>query len=157
MTSAAFNANRQRVNDPNGLLELIEITHPSFSGPAHVVNDTRDWISNGVTYAGLPFRFTMPQDKGKESPRAQLEIDNVGRALTAELELLPPSAVVMCTVRLVDRSAPNTVEWQWTVPMTSITANAAVITATLGTDFLMRQQAVRLRHDPNTSPGIFQD
>ena len=80
-----------------------------------------------------------------------------GRTLTAELERLPPSAVVMCTVRLVDRSTPNTVEWQWTVPMTSVTANAAVITATLGVDFLMRQQAVQLRHDPNTSPGIFQD
>ena len=157
MTSATFNAARQRVNDPNGLLTLVEITHPSFTGPARVVNDTRDWVSNGVTYIGLPFRFSLPQDKGKESPRAQLEIDNVGRALQAELERLPPSAVVMCTVRLVDRSAPNTVEWQWSVPMTSITANAAVITATLGVDFLMRQQAVRLRHDPNTSPGIFQD
>jgi len=157
MTSAAFTASRQRVDDPDGLLELVEITHASFSGPAHIVNDTRDWTSNGVTYVGLPFRFTYPQDNAKEAPRAQLEIDNVGRDLTGELERLPPNAVVMCTVRLVSRSAPDTVEWQWTVPISGVTANAAVITATLGVDYLMRQQAVRLRHDPNTSPGIFQD
>jgi hypothetical protein len=157
MTSASFTAARQRVNDPSGVLELLEITHASFSGPARIVNDTRDWISNGVTYVGLPFRFTYPQDKAKEAPRSTLEIDNVGRDLTAELERLPPSAIVMATVRLVDRASPNTIEWEWTVPMTNVSVNAAVISASLGVDFLMRQQAVRLRHDPNTSPGIFQD
>lgn len=157
MSSTSFIAARQRVDDPNGLLCLIEITHPNFTGPARAVNDTRDWVSNGETFVGLPFRFTLPQDKAKESPRAQLEIDNVGRTLTAELERLPPSAVVMCTVRLVSRDAPDTVEWQWTVPMTAITVNAAVVTATLGVEFLMRQPAVRLIHDPVTSPGIFQD
>lgn len=157
MTSAAFNAARQRVSDPDGLLELIEITHGSFSGPARLVNDTRDWTSNGLDYIGFPFRFTYPQDKGRESPRSTLEIDNVGRDLTSELERLPPSAVVMCTVKLVSRATPDTVDWEWTVPMTNVSANAAVISATLGVEFLMRQQAVRLRHDPNTSPGLFQN
>ncbi|MGI4849032.1 MAG: DUF1833 family protein [Janthinobacterium lividum] len=157
MTSASFNAKRQRVSDPDGVLELLTISHASFSGPAHIVNDTRNWISGGVTYVALPFRFTYPQDVAGESPKSTIEIDNVGRDLTAELERLPPSAVVMATIMLVDRASPNVIEWQWTVPMTNVSANAALITATLGVDFLMRQQAVRLRHDPNTSPGIFQD
>lgn len=157
MTSTAFIASRQRVNDPDGILELLEITHASFSGPAHLVNDTRDWVSNGVTYTGYPFRFTYPQDKKGEAPRSTLEIDNVGRDLMAELENLPPNAVVMATVSLVSRSAPDTVEWSWTVPMVNVSCDSRLITATLGVDYLMRQQAVRLRHDPNTSPGIFQD
>jgi hypothetical protein len=155
MTSAAFTAGRQRVNDPNGHLELLEITHASFSGPVHIVNDTRDCESNGVTYIACPFRFTYPQDKAKEAPQAKLEIDNVGRDLVGELEGLPPNAIVMATVRLVDRSAPDTVEWEFNVPMVNVSVNAAVITATLGVDFLMRQQAVRVIHDPTTSPGIF--
>jgi hypothetical protein len=157
MTSAAFTADRQRVNDPNGHLELLEITHASFSGPARIVNDTRDWVSNGITYTAFPFRFTFPQDKSKESPRSTLEIDNVGRDLVGELESLPPSAVVMATVSIVSRATPDTVEWSWTVPMTNVSVNASVISAQLGVDYLMRQQAVRLRHDPITSPGIFQD
>lgn len=157
MTSAAFTESRQRVNDADGILELLEISHSSFSGPAYLVNDTRDWVSNGVTYVGWPFRFTYPQDKTKESPRSTLEVDNVGRDLTAELENLPANAVLMATVRLVARSDPDTVEWSWTVPMTNVSVNVALISATLGVDFLMRQQACRLRHDPNTSPGIFQD
>jgi hypothetical protein len=157
MTSAAFNASRQRVNDPDGMLELLEISHASFSGPAYLVNDTRDWVSNGITYTGFPFRFTFPQDQAKESPRSTLEIDNVGRDLTGELEGLPPSAVVMATVRLVSRATPDTVDWAWTVPMTNVSVTAAVISASLGVDYLMRQAAVRLRHDPITSPGIFSD
>jgi len=173
--SASFIENRQRVNDAGGLLELLTITHSSFTEPLYLVNDTRNWEISGITYTGFPFRFTYPQDKAKESPRSTLEIDNVGRDLTSELELLPSSAILMATVSLVER--PNlheptlsldfitetyymleyTVEWSWTVPMTNVSVNAAVISATLGVDFLMRQQAVRLRHDPNTSPGIFED
>jgi hypothetical protein len=60
-------------------------------------------------------------------------------------------------VQLVSRTAPDDVEWSWSVPMVSISATATAISATLGVDLIMRQQAVRLRHDPLTSPGIFQD
>ena len=157
MTSATFIESRQRINDADGLLELLEITHADFSGPAYLVNDTRNWESNGVSYVGYPFRFTYPQDKAKEAPRSTVEIDNVGRDLTAEFERLPPNAVVMAKVSLVSRSDPDTVEWSWTVPLVNVSVNAAVVSGTLGVDYLMRQQAVRLRHDPNTSPGIFQD
>lgn len=157
MTSAAFVAKRQRVNDQDGVLELVEINHASFTGPARLVNDTRSWTSNGNTFVGIPFRFTLPQDIPGESPKSTIEIDNVGRELTAELERLPPSAVVMARFMLVDRATPDVIEWEWNVPMLTVSANAAVISATLGVDYLMRQQAVRLRHDPNTSPGIFQD
>jgi hypothetical protein len=157
VTSPAFTAARQRVNDADGVIELLTITHAAFSGPAHIVNDTRDWVSNGTTFTAYPFRFTYPQDTSGEEPRSAIEIDNVGRDLTAEFERLPPGAAVMATVQLVSRSAPDDVEWSWSVPMVSISVTATVIRATLGVDLIMRQQAVRLRHDPITSPGIFQD
>jgi hypothetical protein len=157
MTSATFDASLQRVNDPDGVLELLEINHASWSAPALLVNDTRNWVSNGVTYVGFPFKFTYPQDKAKEAPRSQIEIDNVGRDLVGELEALPAGAVLMATIKLVSRAAPDTVEWSWIVPMTNVSVNAAVITASLGVDFLMRQQSVLLIHDPIISPGIFQD
>jgi hypothetical protein len=157
VTSAAFIESRQRTNDPDGILELLTIGHASFSGPANLVNDTRDWISNGTTYVAYPFRFTFPQDVAGESPRSTLEIDNVGRDLTSELERLPASAIVMATIQHVTRSDPDTVEWSWTVPLVNVAVDARVVSAVMGVDYLMRQQAVRLRHDARTSPGIFQD
>jgi hypothetical protein len=157
MTSAAFNAKIQRVNNPDGELILVTINHASFTGPARIVNDTISCMSNGNLFVGLPFRFTYPQDKAGEAPKSMLEIDNVGRDMTGEFERLPASAVVMATVQIVDRAAPDVIEWEWVVPMMNVVANAATVNATLGVDYLMRQQAVRIRHDPNTSPGIFQD
>lgn len=157
MTSAAFIEARQRVNDADGLLELLTISHASFSGPARLVNDTRDWVSGGTTFVAYPFKFQFPQDVNGEAPRSTIAIDNVGRDLTSELERLPANAVVMATIALVSRADPDTVEWSWTVPMVNVSVDATTVSATLGVDYLMRQQAVRLRHDPNTSPGLFQD
>lgn len=156
MTSAAFTAARQRVNDQDGVLELVTISHPIWSDPVRIVNDTRNWESNGLTYVGFPFRFTYPQDVSGEAPRAAIEIDNAGRDLMGELEALPAGAVLTATVRLASRDDPDTIERTWTVPMVGVTANAAVVSGTLGVDYIMRQQAVRLRHDPITSPGLFQ-
>ena len=75
----------------------------------------------------------------------------------AVIDALPANAVVMATIALVSRADPDTVEWSWTVPMVNVAVDAMTVSATLGVDYLMRQQAVRLRHDPNTSPGLFQD
>lgn len=157
MTSASFDAARQRVNDPYGILELLEIAHPSFSSPAYIVNDTQDWDINGTVYVGYPFRLKLPQDVAKESPKAQIEIDNTGRELTADLEALPPNSTLDCTMRIADRSNPTVFEYEFRMPMTNVSINAAVITATLSVDPMMRRQAVLLIHDPVTSPGIFQD
>lgn len=153
--TVAFVAGRQRVDDATGILELLTINHPSFLVPVRLVNDTRDWVSQGKTFVGFPFRFTYPQDSDSERPQSKLEIDNVGRDLMGELEALPPSAVLSGTVQLVDRATPDVIEWSWTVPITSMRADAITLTGTLSVDYLMRQQAVRLRHDPKTSPGIF--
>ena len=86
MTTAAFIEARLRVNDADGLLELLTISHASFSGPAHLVNDTRDWVSGGTTFAAYPFKFQFPQDVNGEAPRSTIVIDNVGRDLTSKLE-----------------------------------------------------------------------
>lgn len=156
MTSPAFTAALQRVNDPDGALELLTINHASFDSPVRIVNDTRSWVSGGNTFQAFPFRLTMPQEVGGEAARAAIEIDNVGRDLMADLEALPPGAVLMATVQIASRADPDTVEWSWSAPMVGVQANAAVISASLGVDYIMRQQAVRLRHDPITSPGVFQ-
>jgi len=150
-----FLERRQRVTDPDAPLVLLEITAASFTGPLQVVNDTRNWTSNGVEYIGLPFAFTLPDDSMGQTPRAQLVMDNVGRGIAEELERLLPNEPVTAVLRLTDRADPNVIAHEYTLPLTHVSLTGTTATARCGVDFLMRQQSVQLRATPYTLPGIF--
>lgn len=146
----------QRVTDADGLLCLLEITSPAFTGPANIVNDTKDWVSNGISYIGIPFGFTLPNDVTGQSPRAQLVMSNVGTGIAQELERLGPNDTVTARMRIASKASPSRIEQTLYLPMTSISLSGTTATAQLGVDFIMRQQAVKLRATPFVLPGIFQ-
>lgn len=145
----------QRVDDAGGMLALLEISHASLSATVRIVNDTRDLVALGHTWVALPFEVQLPSDKSKELPRAQLRMDNVGRSITAELEQLPPGAALQATLRMVHRSTPGTVDFEFTFPMSGVKVDQASVSAAMGPDDLMRRPAVRMRFDPQTSPALF--
>lgn len=146
----SFTEHRQRVSDPHGILLFLELDDPAFSGPVQIVADTQDWVSNGVTYLGIPFGFKLPDDNSGQSPRTQLVMGNVGRGVTEELEKLGPGATLMATLKLADRSDPDTITRTYVLPLTNVSASGAVVSAQLGVDHLMRQQAVRIRANAQT-------
>lgn len=150
-----FTERRQRVTDTSGILLFLEITAASFTGPAYIVNDTRDWVSQGQTYIGIPFGFKLPDDTAGQTPRAQLVMDNVGRGFSDELERLQPNEPVMAKLKISDRANPDSIAQTMFLPMTNVSVSGAQATAQCGVDFLMRQQAVRVRANPFTTPGIF--
>ena len=153
--STAARKQLQRVDDPDGVMMLVLMDHPSFAGPIRIVQDTRDWVIGGTTYVGLPLSIQLPQDVNKEATRAQLRIDNIGRDLLAELEDLPPGASLDVTLRIVSRAAPESVEYEYVAGASVAEVDVEVITLTLGDDELLQRNAVSLRYDPSTSPGIF--
>lgn len=152
--SAATRQQLHRVTDNDGLLVLLTLAHPSIA-TAYVVNDTRDWVIGGQTYVGLPFRFKLPDSQSGEAPRAQIEIDNVGRELTAELEQLPPTGALMATFKVVSRATPTVVDYQFAAPLSGVSARVEAITATVGNDDALRAPAVKVRYDPKTTPALF--
>ena len=145
----------QRTSDGQGFLELLTITGGGITTPVRLVNDTRDLTSQGFLFLALPFEVVLPKDATKETPRAQLRIDNVGRAIGAELEALEPGAELMAVIQIVQRSTPDVVEYEFTAPMGGVRANMFSISATVGPSDLMRRPAVNLRFDPFTAPGLF--
>ena len=153
--SAAMRRQLQAVDDADGVLLTVEIVNAALSGPVHVVNDTQDHVIGGVTYIGIPMAVTLPQDVAKEAPRAQLEIANDGGALIAELEALPPGQNLEVTLRLVSQANLDLVEWSFTTDLQRASVGGNSISFTLGDDDFFRQPAVALRHDPETSPGLF--
>lgn len=151
---STFRERRQRVTDTAGTLVLLEISAPSFAEVLRIANDTRDWVSNGVTYVGVPFGIKMPDDLAGQAPRAQLVLTNVGREITEDLERLPPGEVVTARMIITDRANPNDVEEDHFLPMVTVSVNSQTATASCGVDYLMRQQAVRLRFNDFNTPGV---
>ncbi|MDV3469002.1 DUF1833 family protein [Stenotrophomonas sp. C3(2023)] len=152
---STFTARKQRVTDTSGTLLFLSISATSLPAPLRIVNDTQDWVSQGVEYLGVPFSFKLPEDTRGQSPRAQLVLDNVGRGISEDLEALAPNDLLMARLMLSDRADPNVYERDYYLPVTSVSISGATASAQCGVDFLMRQQAVRLRANPFTLPGIF--
>jgi hypothetical protein len=150
-----FLERRQRVTDPAGTLLFLEIEWPASGDTLRLVNDNQDWESNGEVYVGHPFRLTPPDDVAGQSPRGVLEIDNVGRGVTADLEAWQPGHVLYARVMLADRADPDTYMIDMPLPLMRVSVNSTTARAEGGMDMLLRQQAVQLRYTPYKAPGLF--
>lgn len=146
---------RQRVTDTVGELVLLEISADSLGSTMRIANDTIDWTSNGELYIGFPFGFKLPDQTADSAPTLQLQISNVGRGISQDLEALNPGDILTATLLIVDRLNPNTVLSRLPIPISSVTITNEMATATAGVDHIMRQQAVKVRFDERTAPGLF--
>lgn len=154
MVTDATRGQLQRVTDSAGMLVLLLMTHPSID-TVRVVNDTRDWLIGSDTWIGLPFRFKLPNGAAGQAQRATLEVDNVGRGLSTELEKLPAGAAVQCTMRLVSRATPTVVDYEYSAPLSNVVVTTTSVRAQVGNDDARRAPAVRVRFDPKVTPGLF--
>lgn len=151
----AFRTRNQRLHDDVGYVELLQVTNPSFSGPMHICNDVQDFVSQGIAYIALPFRFTLPEDVSDQAPHMQLQMDNVGRGFSDELERLQPGTTTMAKLIIVSRDQPNEHVHTFWLPMTSISISGATASAVCSVDPLPRQAACKQIANPFTLPGIF--
>lgn len=154
MVTDATRTQLHRVSDSAGMLVLLLLTHPSID-TVRVVNDTRDWVIGGQTWVGLPFRFKLPNGAAGQAQRATLEVENVGRGLSTELEKLPAGAAVQSTMRLVSRATPEVTDYEFTAPLSNVSVTVTSVRAQVGNDDARRAPAVRVRFDPMLTPGLF--
>lgn len=151
----AFSERNQRISNTVGHVELLEITNPSFTDPMRIVNDLEDFVSQSVSYIGIPFGFTLPEDVSGGAPRMKLGIDNVGRGITDELERLTPGSVTMAKLIIVARDTPDVHEHVFWLPLTQVSVSTTSAQATASVDELMRRAACRQIANPFTLPGLF--
>ena len=136
------------------VLTALEISHPDLDAPVRVVNDAVDRVIAGETYVALRFDARLADDVEGRVPRAELVVDNVGRPITQWIEAAGGGAGA--TVRAMQVVAGvDEVEWEVTVKAAEVHVGQTQIRIALGYEFLLGRRAVRLRHDPETSPGIF--
>ena len=137
------------------LLTALEIRHPAVAAPVRVVNDTAERIIEGNRYVALRFDARLADDVEGQAPQAELAIDNVGRDLTQWVEAAGGGAgATVRVLQVLDIDDPP-VEWELTMDLAGVQVDAERVTARLGFDPLLGRAAVSLRHDPQTSPGLF--
>lgn len=145
-----FLRNRQRVHDKSGVLLFLTVDAPSFTDPLEIVADTQDWTSNGVTYTGAPFGFTLPDDVAGQAPRAQLVLANPGRGISDQMERVQGGEVIWTTLRVADRSDADTYWAEYPMPLTNVSLAGPLVTAQAGWDAIDSGQAVRIITGPQT-------
>lgn len=136
-------------------LVLLEITHPEWTVPIRVVNDSQNIVVEGDEFIACAFRITLPDDIDQQVPEARLEVDNIGRELTQWLEYSQGGKGAKCRIMQVLRSDPDTVEFDMTLDLSGLSVDNFVVRGQLGFQDTLGQPAVKLRFDPNTAPGLW--
>ena len=137
------------------LLTALEISHPAIAQPVRVINDTQGRAIEGNDYVALRFEARLADDIAGQAPQAELAIDNVGRALTQWIEATGGGVGNSVRVMQVLDIDDPPVEWEVTLDVAGMAVDQERVTARLGFDPLLGRAAVTLRHDPQTSPGLF--
>ena len=137
------------------LLTALEIRHPAVAVPVRVINDTQDRTIEGNRYIALRFDARLADDIAGQAPQAELGIDNVGRELTQWIEAAGGGVGASARILQVLDIPDPPVEWEVTMDVAGMAVDSERVTARLGFDPLLGGAAVTLRHDPETSPGLF--
>lgn len=153
--STSYNRIVNAVSAPEFPLVLLEIDRDDLVTPIRLVNDSANLVHNGVTFVGLPFDITLPDDPEQGMPMAQLSIMNVGREMTSWIEQTDWTKETTCKLIQVMRSSPNVAEWSITMVMSDIQMNSQWIQAKLGFEDLFGSPAVTLKYSPSIAPGLY--
>lgn len=153
MPTPRFERARRQLSPTDVILTALEIVHPDVSDPLRVVNDAVDHAIGGENFVALRFEPKLVDD-AEGAPRAEIAIYNVGRALTQWVERTSGGSGATCRViQLV--AGTDDIDYDVSLGVARMHVDAAQVRAVIGYEQLFGRRAVRKRHDPETSPGVF--
>lgn len=118
-----------------------------------IVNNHESVVSNGDTYLGLAFNFTMPQD-GDAQRSASIVFDNVDRRVS---EFLLGAGVVDITIneQLILISDPDTAEITRDYSLKNVTINRKTVSGELMYLQYLDDAFPTMTKTPSRFPGVF--
>lgn len=146
----------------------LELRHPAFTSPIRVVRDHADLIATledtapanpgeTVTFVRFAFDFTKPEISTNGVPQISIEMDNVSRAIVANIEAaLTSMDLVQATYReylSTDLSAPQN-DPPIHMTIMSITADVFRVKAVAGFPDLINRRFPTTEYDSETFPGL---
>ena len=153
--SGALKSSLISVNNVDVPIYLLEISHPALAVPVRICNDNEDIVSNGNIYRACPFNITFPNDSDSEVPRAQLELDNVGRQLVTWIEQTNGAEGTTVTMKLIQKSNPDLIESDIELSFSSINVTPLKISGTVGYERLLNARSVNQTYNADDFKGLF--
>jgi hypothetical protein len=150
------------------LYHTLELRHPAFTQPIRVVRDHVDLqatleltagIDPGVTvlFVALAFDFTKPEVSASGVPQITITLDNVDRAMVANIEAAMRSIdlveVIYREYSAADLSAPQN-NPPLSMTITSVSADVFKVTAVAGFPNLMNRRFPSLEYSADLFPGL---
>ena len=158
MPRAIDPAEQAQAMSPQGdaLVYALQITHPQLVDDVRIVADNAEHTIDGELYLPLAFRAQFPQDKEGEKPEARIEIDYVGRELMTWVEASNGGRGAKMRVMQVMRAQPSSrIRWEVALQVGQAQITQNRLSVALVSERTYGRPAVKIRHDPATSPGLF--
>lgn len=150
------------------IYHTLELRHPAFSSPIRVVRDYADLTatleatapvdpSTAVTFTRFAFDFTKPEVSSVGVPQITITMDNVDRAIVANIE------AALTTTDLVQVTYREYLSSDLTVPannpplsmtIMSVTADVFKVTAVAGFPDMMNRRFPSLEYSAEVFPGL---
>jgi hypothetical protein len=153
--SANYNQTVTALSAPERPLVLLELHHALIDRPLRFVGDNQDVLSSGEVYTAGNFAFRLPDDKERQTPRAQLQISNLGGAVGALFERTQGGRGAWLRVRTILRSAPDFIEDELILDLSNVEVTTTTVTGDLGYDDVLNKAGTAYTYRPETAPGLF--
>lgn len=150
------------------IYHTLELRHPAFTAPIRVVRDYNDLTATlesnapvdagaSVTFVRFAFDFTKPEVSAVGVPQITITMDNVDRAIVANIEAaLVSTDLVQVTYReylSTDLTQPqNNPPLNMTIM--TVTADVFKVTAVAGFPDLMNRRFPSLEYSAEVFPGL---
>lgn len=152
------------------IYHTLELRHPAFSTPIRVVRDFANLTATleatapanpgaAVLFVAFAFEFTKPEVSATGVPQITITLDNVDRAIVANIEAAMGSTdLVQVTYReylSTDLSAPQN-NPPLSMTIMSVTADVFKVSAVAGFPDLMNRRFPSTEYSPEVFPGLAQ-
>ncbi|MYH90975.1 MAG: DUF1833 domain-containing protein [Gammaproteobacteria bacterium] len=138
------------------IVTAVEIEHPLLQGePLRAVDATEDMVIEGNTYVAMKFSARGPNEDDTRAPQIEISMDNVGRVASRWIERAEGGSGATCRIMELPDYPQADIEWEMTMDVIRVYPKGGRISIRLGFDTGLNRPAVAMRHDPETSPGIF--
>jgi Domain of unknown function (DUF1833) len=144
----------QSVNASEQPLDMLELFYAGNT-VARLVRNTEDIVSNGQRYLACMFSFKAPDDTEKQSPRAQIQIDNVSSGLVRFIEQTHGARGLEVRWLQVLPSTPDVVEIDVWMELANISITPSTISLDIGFEDLLKTACISYGYTVGTAPGLF--